>query len=64
MTKSQPAGTEGVTIDYAAIVASWSPEERAEREKKFLKKIDYRLLPILVSTWSLNHTFESFGSKS
>lgn len=37
------------TTDYAAIVAAWSPEERDTREKRFLKKIDYRLLPILVS---------------
>lgn len=35
-------------IDYAAIVNSWTPEERAEKEKKFLRKIDARLLPILV----------------
>lgn len=48
MAKVQPAGTEAVTIDYAAIVAAWSPEERAAREKKFLRKIDFRLLPILV----------------
>lgn len=37
-----------VAVDYAAIVASWSPEERREKEKKFLRKIDLRLLPILV----------------
>ena len=41
-------GPDGTTVDYAAIVAAWSPEERAAREKKFLRKIDYRLLPILV----------------
>jgi hypothetical protein len=35
-------------IDYRAIVAAWSPEERAEREKKLLRKVDWRLLPILV----------------
>lgn len=39
----------GPTTDYAAIVAAWSPEERDAREKRFLRKIDYRLLPILVS---------------
>lgn len=42
-------GADGTAIDYAAIVTAWSSEERAEREKKFLRKIDYRLLPILVS---------------
>lgn len=30
-------------------IAAWSPEERAEKEKKFLRRIDKRLLPILVS---------------
>lgn len=39
---------DGTAMDYAAIVVAWSPEERAAREKKFLRKIDYRLLPILV----------------
>lgn len=42
-------------INYMEIVAAWSPEERAEREKKLLRRIDWRLLPILVSppfaTW-------------
>ncbi|KAM0330950.1 hypothetical protein ACHAQA_003907 [Verticillium albo-atrum] len=42
IAEGAPAG-----IDYAAIVASWSPEERAAREKKFIRRIDYRLLPIL-----------------
>lgn len=45
-TTVQQAGVE--PIDYSAIVASWSPEERKEREKKFLRKIDARLIPILV----------------
>lgn len=36
------------SINYQEIVAAWSPEERAEREKKLLRKIDWRLLPILV----------------
>ena len=48
MAKDQPAGAQAVNVDYAAIVASWSPEERASREKAFLRKIDFRLLPILV----------------
>ncbi|KAF7560949.1 hypothetical protein G7046_g3207 [Stylonectria norvegica] len=55
MAKHQPAGVEGVTIDYAAIVAAWSPEERAEREKKFLRKIDFRLLPILIVMYIMNY---------
>jgi hypothetical protein len=29
-------------------VAAWSPEERIAREKKFVRRIDIRLLPILV----------------
>lgn len=52
MAKTEPAvvaDSPVVDVDYVAIVAGWSPEERAEREKKFLRKIDFRLLPILVS---------------
>jgi len=29
-------------------VVAWSPEERAEKEKKLMRKIDLRLMPILV----------------
>lgn len=53
MAKNQPAGMAAATVDYAAIVAAWSPEERVAREKKFLRKIDFRLLPILVRLRSL-----------
>lgn len=49
MTAVQEVLAAAGPIDYAAIVTAWSPEERAIREKKFLKKIDFRLLPILVS---------------
>lgn len=42
-----PAGAS--TADYLAIVNAWSPEERIAREKKLMRKIDFRLLPILVS---------------
>ncbi|EMR71852.1 putative mfs transporter protein [Eutypa lata UCREL1] len=48
-------GADGTAIDYAAIVTAWSSEERAEREKKFLRKIDYRLLPILIVMYVLNY---------
>jgi len=27
-------------------VTAWSPEERAEKEKKLMRKIDLRLMPI------------------
>lgn len=40
---------------YLALVNSWSPEERAEKEKKFLRKIDIRLLPILIVMYILNY---------
>lgn len=46
--KVPQAGPDGTSPDYMAIVAAWSPEERAEKEKKLMRKIDYRLLPILV----------------
>lgn len=49
----------GTTSDYQAIVASWSPEERASREKVLKRKIDLRLLPILVSNAPLSgHYYE------
>jgi hypothetical protein len=38
--------------DWGRRVAAWSPEERAAREKKFVRRIDLRLLPILVSTFN------------
>ncbi|KAF6837128.1 major facilitator superfamily transporter [Colletotrichum plurivorum] len=34
-------------IDYGALVASWLPEKRAKRERKFVRRIDKRLFPIL-----------------
>lgn len=34
--------------DWNARVSAWSPEERIEKEKKFVRRIDLRLLPILV----------------
>lgn len=49
MTAVEEIAPASARIDYAAIVTAWSPEERAEKEKKFVRKIDYRLLPILVS---------------
>lgn len=50
MSKTQTATTgDPLVEECAAIVALWSPEERAAREKKFVRKIDYRLLPILVN---------------
>lgn len=45
--QSAPAGSG--EVDYAALVASWSPQERSEKERKFVRKMDIRLLPILVS---------------
>lgn len=39
-------------------VASWTLEERAAKEKKFLRKIDLHLLPILVSRLKILRQFE------
>ncbi|KAL2106085.1 hypothetical protein VUR80DRAFT_7315 [Thermomyces stellatus] len=56
MGKTQTAPTGDVPVEeYAAIVAAWSPEERAAREKKFLRKIDLRLLPILIIMYIMNY---------
>lgn len=49
MTAAQEIATAPAAVDYTAIVSAWPPEERARREKKFLRKVDFRLLPILVS---------------
>jgi hypothetical protein len=44
-----PAEIAASTLEAdIALVRAWSPEERAEKEKKFLRRIDLRLLPILV----------------
>ena len=39
-----PAGQH----DWPSIIGGWSPEERREKERKFVRKIDLHLLPILV----------------
>lgn len=54
MTPPRDATNVGTTLDYQTIVASWSPEERAAREKVLKRKIDLRLLPILVSNAPLS----------
>ncbi|KAJ0350492.1 hypothetical protein KNSL1_003894 [Colletotrichum chrysophilum] len=53
--KENVVNTGSSPVDYAAIVASWSPEERSEREKKFVRKIDWRLLPILIIVYITNY---------
>lgn len=50
MPAAQKIATASAAVDYTAIVSAWSPDERARREKKFLRKVDFRLLPILVSS--------------
>ncbi|KAL4962604.1 major facilitator superfamily domain-containing protein [Aspergillus stella-maris] len=49
--KGDSVGTEA--IDYVAIVRQWTDEERAEKERKFVRKIDVRLLPILARVQGL-----------
>jgi hypothetical protein len=44
--------------DLSHRVAAWSPEERAAREKKFVRRIDLRLLPILVSAINTPKTIQ------
>jgi hypothetical protein len=36
--------------EWSERIAGWSPEERIAKEKAFVRKIDFRLLPILVRT--------------
>ncbi|CAK7201568.1 hypothetical protein SEUCBS139899_004274 [Sporothrix eucalyptigena] len=42
-------------VDYVAIVSAWTPEERTVREKKLKRKIDLRLLPILIIMYIMNY---------
>lgn len=58
MTKTDVRAGSNATPDYRSIVAAWTPEERIEKEKKFLRKIDTRLLPILV--WTLFPIYFNF----
>ncbi|CAG9950673.1 unnamed protein product [Clonostachys rosea f. rosea IK726] len=55
MAKTDVQAGSNATPDYRAIVAAWTPEERAEKEKKFLRKIDTRLLPILIVMYIMNY---------
>jgi hypothetical protein len=56
MGSAEQAGLQAPEeVAYASVVSSWTPEERAERERKFVRKIDVRLLPILVSTRQRPH---------
>lgn len=34
--------------EWRQMVESWSPEERKEKEKRLVRRIDWHLLPILV----------------
>jgi hypothetical protein len=54
MAPNRDATNLTTTLEYRAIVASWSPEERAAKEKTLKRKIDLRLLPILVSNTLLS----------
>lgn len=44
---------------WAQLVQSWTPEERAAREKKFVRRIDFRLLPILLIMYIMNYIVRS-----
>ncbi|KAI7153240.1 major facilitator superfamily transporter [Hortaea werneckii] len=47
-----PIGDES---EWSAKIAAWSPEERRQQEKKLVRKIDVRLLPILFIMYILNY---------
>ncbi|KAL2787049.1 major facilitator superfamily domain-containing protein [Aspergillus keveii] len=56
MGSAEQAGLQAPEeVAYAAVVNSWTPEERAERERKFVRKIDVRLLPILMVMYVMNY---------
>lgn len=64
MAPPRDATNVGTTMDYQTIVASWSPEERATRETVLKRKIDLRLLPILVSNAPLSEHCREADVKS
>ncbi|KAK3067820.1 hypothetical protein LTS18_000928, partial [Coniosporium uncinatum] len=45
----------GEENQWQRIIATWSPEERQAREKKLLRKVDFRLLPILIIMYIMNY---------
>ncbi|KAJ5754310.1 MFS general substrate transporter [Penicillium manginii] len=40
---------------WKQLVGSWSPEERATKEKRFVRRIDFHLLPILLIMYIMNY---------
>ncbi|KAL3447232.1 major facilitator superfamily domain-containing protein [Aspergillus insuetus] len=56
MDSAEQAGLQAPEeVAYASVVNSWTSEERAERERKFVRKIDVRLLPILMVMYVMNY---------
>ncbi|CEL09664.1 hypothetical protein ASPCAL12797 [Aspergillus calidoustus] len=56
MGSAEQAGLQAPEeVAYASVVNSWTPEERTERERKFVRKIDVRLLPILMVMYVMNY---------
>lgn len=55
MANSRQGPADDAAPNYTTIVASWPPEERAARETKLLRKIDLRLLPILILMYIMNY---------
>ncbi|KAK5070338.1 hypothetical protein LTR64_000008 [Lithohypha guttulata] len=53
--KTESAVVASTQEDMLSIVSAWSPEERADREKKFVRRIDRRLLPILILMYIMNY---------
>ncbi|KAL4925933.1 uncharacterized protein BDV17DRAFT_294056 [Aspergillus undulatus] len=52
---AKAASVAADVVDYVAVVRQWPEEERVEKEKKFLQKIDMRLLPILMVMHVMNY---------
>jgi len=49
LSRTGPAAPAFNQQEWVERIAAWSPEERAEKEKRFVRRIDKHLLPILVS---------------
>ncbi|KAL5333635.1 major facilitator superfamily domain-containing protein [Aspergillus crustosus] len=55
MGSANEAAPAGEDVSYASIVQSWTSEERAEKERKFVRRIDVRMLPILMVMYVMNY---------
>lgn len=55
LSRTGPAPPAFNQQEWVERISAWSPEERAEKEKRFVRRIDKHLLPILIFVYILNY---------